>query len=303
MTILSPMDLSGIFPPISTPFDRAGELAHTALSANLERWNEYDLAGYVVLGSNGEAPYLSEDERLRVLETARGAIPPGKRMIAGTGCESTRATIRMTREAARLGADAAIVLTPAYYQPEMTGDVLVRHFWAVADESPIPVLLYNVPKFTGVDMDAATVARASQHANVIGIKDSSGNVAKLAEIVRLARPGFQVLVGTASVLFAGLAVGAVGGVVALSLVAPQPAIDIWQLHRAGHWDEAAALQRRMLPVNAAVTTRFGVPGLKAALDMLGYYGGPVRAPLVELDPGKREQVRAVLEEASLLPSG
>ncbi len=303
MTILSPMDLSGIFPPISTPFDRAGELAHTALSANLERWNEYDLAGYVVLGSNGEAPYLSEDEKLRVLETARGAIPPGKRMIAGTGCESTRATIRMTREAARLGADAAIVLTPAYYQPEMTGDVLVRHFWAVADESPIPVLLYNVPKFTGVDMDAATVARASQHANVIGIKDSSGNVAKLAEIVRLARPGFQVLVGTASVLFAGLAVGAVGGVVALSLVAPQQAIDIWQLHQAGRWDEAAALQRRMLPVNAAVTTRFGVPGLKAALDMLGYYGGPVRPPLVELDPGKREQVRAVLEEAGLLPSG
>jgi 4-hydroxy-2-oxoglutarate aldolase len=301
MASASSIDLAGIFPPISTPFDAMGEVSTAALTANLERWNAYDLAGYVVLGSNGEAAYLSDDERLRVLEAARRAIPPGKLMIAGTGCEATRATIRLTQQAARLGADAAIVLTPGYYQPEMTGEVLVRHFCAVADASPIPVLLYNVPKFTGVDMDAATVARASEHPNIVGIKDSSGNVAKLAETVQLARPGFQVLVGTASVLFPGLAVGAVGGVVALSLVAPQQAIDIWRLHRAGRWEEAAALQRRMLPVNAAVTTRFGVPGLKAALDMLGYYGGPVRPPLIELDEGKRQALRAILTGAGLLP--
>lgn len=294
------INLSGILPPIPTPFDRADDVDCAALAENLQRWDAFDLAGYVVLGSNGEAAYLSDDEKLRIVDVARQHIPPEELLIVGTGCEATRETIWLTQQAARLGADAALVVTPAYYQPEMTSDNLVRHYWAVADASPVPVVMYNVPKFTNVDMDAATVVRAAEHPNVVGIKDSGGNVAKLTDIVRLASADFQVLVGTASVLLPGLAIGAVGAVVALGVVAPEQAVGIYRLHRAGQWDAAVDLQRRMMPVNAAVTARFGVPGLKAALDMLGFYGGPVRAPLAQLDESKRHALRAVLAAGGLL---
>jgi len=294
------ISLSGVFPPIPTPFDGEGEVALPALVENLERWNGYDLAGYVVLGSNGEAVYLTEREKLRVWETARQAIPPDKLMIAGTGCESTRQTVALTRQAAGAGADAALVVTPHYFGSKMTPSGLVRHYEAVADASPIPVVLYNVPKFTHVDMDAGTIARAARHPNVIGVKDSGGNVAKLADVVRLTGPDFQVLAGSAGFFFAGLALGAVGGVLALANVAPQQAVDIQRLFEAGRWDEAAELQRRMIPVNAAVTARFGIAGLKAALDILGYHGGPVRSPLEDLTGDDFQALWDVLVEGGLL---
>jgi 4-hydroxy-2-oxoglutarate aldolase len=221
-------------------------------------------------------------------------------MIAGTGCESTRETIALTRQAAQVGADAALVLTPHYYGSKMTPDCLVRHYQAVADASPIPILLYNVPGFTHVDVDAATIARAAHHPNVAGIKDSGGNLAKLADVVRLTGPDFQVLAGSAGFFLAGLAVGAVGGVLALANVAPQECIGIYRLFKAGQWDEAAELQRRMVPVNAAVTARFGVAGLKAAMDMLGYYGGPVRSPLLDLTGAERQALHGVLVDGGLV---
>jgi 4-hydroxy-2-oxoglutarate aldolase len=221
-------------------------------------------------------------------------------MIAGTGRESTRETIRFTAQAAQAGADAALVLTPHYFDGRMTPAALINHYAAVAIGSPIPVVLYNVPKFTHVDVDAATIAHLSGLQNVAGIKDSSGNVAKLANIVRLARPDFQVLVGTASVFFAGLALGAVGGVLALANVAPQQALEIYRLYQAARWDEAAELQRQMLPVNDAITARFGIAGLKAALGMLGYYGGPVRSPLRPLSDDEAQSLRSVLVSGGLL---
>ncbi len=292
--------LHGVFPPIPTPFDAAGDVAYDALSANLERWNSHDLAGYVVLGSNGESVYLTEAESLRILETARQAIPPHKVMIAGTGRESTRETIRFTAQAAQAGADAALVLTPRYFDGRMTPAALINHYAAVAIGSPIPVVLYNVPKFTHVDMDAATIAGLAERPTIIGVRDSSGNVAKLGNIVRLARPDFQVLVGTASVFFAGLALGAVGGVLALANVAPQQALEIYRLYQAARWDEAAELQRQMLPVNDAITAQFGIAGLKAALDMLGYYGGPVCSPLRPLSDDEAQSLRSVLVSGGLL---
>jgi 4-hydroxy-2-oxoglutarate aldolase len=291
--------LSGVFPPIPTPFDAQGDVAYQALTENLERWNQYDLAGYVVLGSNGEVVYLTEEEKLRILETARCVIPSDKLMIAGTGCESTRQTIALTRQAAQAGADAALLVTPHYFGGKMTPDSLVYHYRAVADASPIPLVLYNVPKFTHVDMDAATIARAARHPNVIGVKDSGGNITKLGDIVRLTGPDFQVLAGSAGFFFAGLTLGAMGGVLALANVAPQRCVDIYRLFRAGRWGEAAELQRQMIPVNAAVTVRFGIAGLKAALDMLGYYGGPVRSPLLELIESERQVLRAILIEGGL----
>jgi 4-hydroxy-2-oxoglutarate aldolase len=292
--------LRGVFPPIPTPFDAEGDVATQALVGNLERWNRYDLAGYVVLGSNGEAVYLTEEEKLRVLEAARRAIPPDKVMIAGTGCESTRQTITLTRQAVQAGANAALVITPHYFGGQMTPHSLVHYYQAVAEASPIPVVLYNVPKFTHVDMDAATIARAARHPNIVGIKDSGGNITKLGDVVRLTDPDFQVLAGSAGFFFAGLALGAVGGVLALANVAPEQCIDIHRLFKAGRWDEAAELQRHMIPVNAAVTAGFGIAGLKAALDMLGYHGGPVRSPLLDLTESQRRALREVLAKGELL---
>jgi 4-hydroxy-2-oxoglutarate aldolase len=294
------ISLKGVFPPIPTPFDNEGRVAHQALRENLGRWNQYDLAGYVVLGSNGEAVYLTEEEKVGVWTTAREAIPPSKLLIAGTGCESTAQTIALTRKAADAGADAALVVTPHYYSGQMTRPNLLHHYQSLAQASPIPVMLYNVPKFTHVDMDAATIAQASSVPNIVGVKDSSGNIAKLSDVVRLARPGFQVLAGTAALFFAGLSLGAVGGILALANVAPRQSTNIQQLYESGHWDEAAELQRQMLPVNAAVTAVYGIPGLKAALDMLGYYGGPVRSPLLDLDEKDKRALRATLAEAGLL---
>jgi 4-hydroxy-2-oxoglutarate aldolase len=182
----------------------------------------------------------------------------------------------------------------------MTPDILVNFYETVADASPVPVIVYNVPKFTGVNVGGATLARLSRHDKIIGVKDTSGNIAQIADTVRLASPEFQVLAGSASFLFAGLAVGAVGGVLALANIAPQQSLDIYRLYNQGRWEEAAALQRRMLPVNAAVTSGFGIAGLKAALDMIGYYGGPVRAPLVDLDESKRLALHEILVEGGIL---
>lgn len=297
----STISLAGVFTPIPTPFGEDGEIDYGSLLGNLERWNQHELAGYVVLGSNGEAPYVDEEEKLLVWRTARQAIPTGKLLIAGTGCESTRQTISLTKKAALAGADAALVVTPHYFSPKMSAESLVRHYEAVADVSPIPILIYNVPKFTNVNMSAVAIARASQHPNIIGEKDTGGNVTQLAETVRLARPGFQVLAGSAGFVLAGLAVGAAGGILALANIAPEQALNIYRLFRAGKWDQAAELQRRMIPVNTAVTGGYGIAGLKAALDMLGYYGGPVRSPLLDLNDSDRQALRELLVEGGILP--
>ncbi|OQY37374.1 MAG: hypothetical protein B6243_00745 [Anaerolineaceae bacterium 4572_5.2] len=294
------ISLHGVFPPIPTPFDVEGEVDLQKLAANLERWNQYDLSGYVVLGSNGEAGYLVEDEKMRVWETAREWIPPEKLLIAGTGCESTRQTIALTRQAARVGADAALLVTPHYYDGRMTPQSLIHHYQTVADEVPIPVIIYSVPKFTHVDMDAVTIALLSRHHNIIGIKDTGGNLAKMADTVRLAEADFQVLVGSASFLLAGLAVGAVGGVMALSSVAPEKCFEILRLFHAGDMAGAAKLQREVIPINTAITSQFGIAGLKFALDLLGYYGGPVRSPLLSLTEEEQQKLRGILIEGGVL---
>lgn len=296
----STLSLAGVYPPIPTPFDAAGEIAYGAIVDNLARWNEYDLRGYVVLGSNGEAVYVSDEEKVRVWETARRAIPAGKLLVAGTGSQSTRQTIALTRLAADAGADVALAVTPHYYSGKMTSEALVRHYQALADASPIPVMIYNVPGFTGVDMDAAALARAAQHPNLIGMKETGGNITKMGDIVHQAPPGFQMLAGSAGFFLAGLAIGAVGGILALANIAPQRCLDLYRLFQAGQWAGAAALQRQCIPLNSAVTARFGIAGLKAAMDMLGYYGGPVRAPLLDLGNDDRQVLRDILVRSRVL---
>jgi len=298
--MMEKLSLSGVYAPIPTPFDADGAVAHDKLAENIAKWSETPLAGLLVLGSNGEFAYLSDKEKVEVLRTARQAIPRDKLFIAGTGCESTWCTLELTEQAAAIGADAAIVITPSYYTSKMDAQAMRRHFLELADRSPLPIILYNMPACTGVDLSAETVVELAQHPNIVGIKDSSGNVVKLGEIVRAAPPDFSVLAGSASFLYPALALGAVGGIMALANIAPEQCYLIYRYTLEGRHEEARRLQLRMIPPNIAVTTRFGVPGLKLALDWLGYYGGPPRSPLGPLDEAQQAALRAILVEGGIL---
>ena len=292
------MKLEGIFPPISTPFDAAGNILHDRLRENLTRGLAAGLHGAVVLGSNGEYVMLNETEKCAIWETARAVIPHDRWFIAGTGAESTNTALGLTRRAAELGADAALVVTPHYYRGQMNTRVLVRHYFTIADASPIPVILYNVPANTNVDMDAATIIELAQHPNIVGIKDSSGNLAKLGEVLH-AVPQFACFAGSGSFLFPSLSIGAVGGVLALANVAPRECVELYTAARSGDFERARELQLRLIRLNAAVTSRWSVPGLKAALDELGYYGGPPRPPLLPLGEADRAALREILKEARI----
>jgi len=292
--------LEGIFPPIPTPFDANGEIDLAALAENLGWWTRFDLAGIVVLGSNGEAVLLNEAEKLRLVEAARAGTPEDRAIIAGTGLQSTEATIALTRAVAAAGADFALVLPPSYYKGQMTDAALGRHFRAVADASPIPVVLYNMPACTGIDLSAELIANLAGHGNIVGLKDSSGNVVKLGRIRGEAGRDFRILAGSADFLLPALSVGAVGGVLALANVAPAECTDIHRRFAEGDLEAAREIQIRMIPPNAAVTRRWGVPGLKAAMEMLGLRGGPVRPPLLPLADAQRDELRSILIEARIL---
>ncbi|MCK4765530.1 MAG: dihydrodipicolinate synthase family protein [Candidatus Aminicenantes bacterium] len=290
--------LQGVYPPIPTPFDNNGTVAEEALKKNLSFLNRFDLRGYVVLGSNGEFVLLSKDEKLQVLRTAREAIPMNKLLIAGTGCQSTRETIELTKGAAGIGADAALVLPPHYYKKLMTLEVLRTHFFAAADASPIPVLVYNMPACTGIDLDEDTIAALSEHHNIIGLKDSSGNVTKIGALNNRLE-GFQILAGSGSFFLPALSVGAVGGIMALANIAPRECLTLHDHFLSGRTESARELQQKMIPVNAAVTSRWGVPALKAAMDFLGLYGGPVRSPLLPVSPEILTKLKEILNEGNI----
>lgn len=292
--------LQGVFPPIPTPFDAAGAVDREALKRNLQWWNRHELSGYVVLGSNGESVHLDEAEKLRMIADVRAEAPDDHLIVAGTGLLSTEATIALTERAAEAGADAALVLPPFYYRGQMTSEALVAHFGAVADVSPIPIILYNMPANTGIDMEAPLVTELSRHANIVGVKDSAGNIAKLAEIRHSVDGGFAILAGSAGFFLPALAVGADGGVLALANIAPAICIEILRAPGRGAWDEAKALQSRVVRANTAVTRRWGVPGLKAAMDMLGFYGGPPRRPLLPLADEARAELSEILTDAGIL---
>jgi len=296
------LQLSGIFPPVPTPLTTEGGLALPALKENLAHWCQFDLRGFVILGSNGEFVFLSEQEKLQVLKAAGAVIPSDKLLIAGPGSQGTEGTIELTKKAAASGADAALVLTPSYYKGQMTPAALTQHFHAVADASPIPIIIYNMPACTGIDLTAETVAIMAEHPNIIGLKDSGGNVVKMGDIRRLVGPEFQVLAGSASFLLPALSVGAVGGVLALANIAPEQCLAIHQHFLNGEWEQAREIQVQMIPVNTAVTRGWGVPALKAAMDMLGLYGGSVRPPLLPLPEESRRELRTILVRGGILQS-
>ena len=285
--------LKGVMPPITTPFQK-GKVALDKLKENFQKWTQTGLSGYLILGSNGEAVYLNEKEKIKVIEVSRESIPTSKILMVGTGMESTQETIRFTNQAAKLGTDCALVVTPSYFKGSMKPQILYDHFIAVAESSQIGILVYNVPQFTGINLDPEWVAKLSEHPNIIGVKDSSGNIGQLSEIVHLSQKGFAVFVGSAPVFFPALCVGAVGGILAVAQVAPQECVSILNLFRKGKMDDARALQERLTPLAKAVTTKYGIGGLKMALDMTGYFGGDPRPPLKR--PGKEvvEELKRML---------
>jgi 4-hydroxy-2-oxoglutarate aldolase len=288
------MDLHGIFPPLVTPFREDGSVDATAFEANLESYAAEDLSGYLVLGSNGEASSLEEDEKLALVRSAR-ARSRGRTLLVGTGVESTRGTIVLTRRMADLGADAALVLTPHYYRSQMTIDALRAHFAAVADASPIPVLLYSVPQFTGIPFQPSLAAALAAHPRIGGMKESSGDVGLLGRILASVPAGFRVLCGSASVLYPALCLGAVGGVIAAACCAPRAVAALYRAFQRGDHDRARRLQQALAPLAAEVTAAHGVAGLKLAMDVAGRRGGSVRAPLLPAPPALRAEVRTFLD--------
>jgi len=291
--------LKGIFPPIPTPFDNEGNININALNENFRYWNRFNLRGYLVLGSNGEATLLSLKEKLNLFEEARKNIPDDRVMIAGTGCQSTQETAALCKEAAKTGADCVLVLNPYYYKGRMTQDALTNHYYKVADNSPVPVLIYNMPANTGIDMDAGTICRIAEHPNIYGLKDSGGNIVKMGEIKRNAGEKFQILAGSASFLLPALSVGATGGILALANISPEKCISVYENFIKGDIIKAREEQLSIISTNTAVTKMWGVPALKAAMDYLGLYGGPVREPLLPLTENEKEKLFIILRECGI----
>jgi len=291
---------AGIYTPIATPFRDDGTVDERALAANVSRWMTTPLTGLVVLGSNGEAASLEDAEADRVVEIVRAGVPSSRPLIAGTGRESTRATIAATRRAAAAGADAALVRTPSFFKPQMTSDAFVRHFAEVADASPVPVLLYNVTLYTGVNLLPDAVERLAVHPNIVGIKESGSDIGQIAEYVARTPDDFTVLAGSATTLVHALCAGCDGAILALASLAPAECVSMTTLVREKRLDEATALQRRLMPLARSVGTTYGVPGLKAALELKGYAGGPPRPPLRPVSSEVVDIIRRQLD--ALIPA-
>jgi len=293
-----PINLSGLLLPIITPFTPDESIDAAGLTSNLEKWNDTGVTGYVVLGSTGERVNLNEREFLSVIDITRKAVPQTMAFIVGAGQQSTRGTIDEIKAAANAGAEAVLVITPHYYRSAITQEALVMHYTAVADAAPIPVILYSMPDLTGIKIEPETAARLSEHRNIIGMKDSSNDIAKFADAVRMTGKDFAMMIGNGTVFREALQAGARAGILAVGCCAPQICLDIYQAVQAGDIDWASALQERLTPLARAVTKTYGIGGLKAALDMVGYVGAAVRAPLRAPNPDARVEIEALLREAN-----
>ncbi len=284
------MDLSGIYPALTTPYDASGNFSAADFKHNLHRYNQTDLAGYVVLGSTGESVLLSSKETEAILATAKEAAAPGKRLLAGTGAESTAETIARTKHAADLGYHAALVKTPYYYKPVYKPEVYLTHYRAVADASPIPILLYSVPQFTGVSLETPEIVALSEHPNIIGMKDSSGVVQRTVEVVAGASGNFQMLTGSASVIVPCLSAGAAGAILALASAFPEKCVALYQLYRQKMFDQARELQGKLALASKRVVSENGIAGVKFVMDLRGFRGGVPRAPLLPLSESAKAAI-------------
>lgn len=290
---MNKLQLSGVFPPMVTPFKENGDVDYQAFTENIEKWNHTGLSGYLVLGSNSETCYLSMEEKEELIRLTVKHSLKDKHIMAGTGLESIRETIEFTNRAARLGAQSALVLTPCFFGNSMNSAAMIDYFTQVADHVNIPVLLYNVPKFTHVNIEADAVKELAKHPNIIGMKDSSGNIQQLAAYKRAASEDFNIMVGTAGAWYPALALGIKAGVHALANCCPEECVKIQSLFEQGKWEDARELYENILPINTAVTGTYGVAGLKYGCDLMGYKGGYVRSPLQNLGQKSKEELKEV----------
>jgi len=286
--------LHGIFAPLTTPFEADGSVSLSRLRDNIKRYNQTGLAGYAINGSTSESVLLRWDEVYRIWETAREAAAPNKTLIAGSGAESTAETIEHTNRAASLGYAVALVRTPSFYKPAMSEDALAEHYLRVADAARIPILVYSVPIFTQVTVEAPLIARVSRHANIIGMKDSSGNVQGVADIIAAAPKDFQTLVGSASTLYESLEKGAVGAILALACAFPELCVEIYEASRGGESAKAHSLAQQLIAPAKMFGPQYGIAGLKYALDRLGYFGGAPRPPLLPVGEQAQHEIEALL---------
>jgi 4-hydroxy-2-oxoglutarate aldolase len=295
------LKIKGVLPPMITPFTEDGDVDYDAFQFNLEKWNKTDLTGFLVAGSNSETPYLTESEKLKMIELTVQTVDQGKLVLVGTGLESTRETIALTNKAACLGANAALLLTPSYYGDAMGDEAQLQYFNDVADNSDIPVMIYNVTKFTHINISPSVVAKLSRHPNILGMKDSSGNIAQLVKYqLSGLDPEFNLLVGTASAWNPALHIGIQASIMALANCCPEACVEVQTLFDENWLTESLELYKRLYPVNEAVTAQFGVPGLKYACDRLGFKGGYTRKPLFNLGKDQQKKIDKVLKDAQLI---
>lgn len=290
------MEIRGVFPAVVTPFASDESVSLSAVTENVCRYNQTRVSGYVVLGSTGESVMLSREEADAVLATAREAAGSHKLLIAGTGAESTAETIARTKRAAVLGYPVALVKTPYYYKPVYRAETYIRHYRAVADASPIPILLYSVPQFTGITLETPEILALSEHPNIVGIKDSSGNIQRVGEIVAGARRDFSVLTGGAAVIYPALAVGARGAVLALAAALPEKCAEIYDLVQRGEHEQARQLQHLLVQASQRIVSENSIPGVKYAMDLRGYHGGLPRLPLLPLTEEKKRAIADVVAQ-------
>jgi len=295
------IDLRGVFAPLVTTFDRrTGELDVASFVSNIHAHLAAGLDGVLVTGSTGEAALLDATERGILVDAARDAVPADKRLFVGTGAESTRTCLAQTKDAARRGADAVLVVAPHYYSSAMTIDALRQHYRRVADESPVPVVLYSIPKYMHFAIPPELVAELARHPNVIGIKDSSGQRDQLAGYLASQSASFSVLTGNAQLFQHAMVSGSRGGILAGALFAPGLAVDIYRAVLAGDDTTASAAHARFMPVGAKIVGELGVPGVKAAMDAVGLRGGPVRSPLLPVSDAQRQSIAELLRSVELV---
>lgn len=297
------IDLHGIFGPVVTPFDANGDVDDAAFAANIRVHLAAGLHGIVVAGSTGEAAYLGQDELLRLVDLARREIRGDRLLIVGTGTESTRGVIARNRAVAERGADAVLVLAPHYYGGAMTNDALREHYARAADASPVPLLIYTIPKYMHFAVPPELVGELAAHQNIVGMKDSAGDAALFARYLEAKSDSFQVLTGSAGLFKEALRMGADGGVLAAALFAPAIALEVLAAVRDGDVARSDGAQARFAPLGARIVGAMGVPGVKAALDAIGLRGGEPRPPLRPLDATLRGELQQLLADAGLSPKG
>jgi 4-hydroxy-2-oxoglutarate aldolase len=292
-------EYKGIFAALTTPFED-DDVALPRFRENMEKYNQLDLAGYVIGGSTGEAVHLTDEECLSLLETARETAAPGRKVIAGTARPSTRQAVAFTNRAADIGADAALVVLPHYYKGLMTRDALKAYYFSLADQARIPVLIYSIPQNTGIIPAPDLIIELSRHPNILGIKDSSGNLTLLEEAFPFMEKGSTFLLGAGSILLPALHLGASGGILTLGAVAPELCIRLYSCFEERDWERGKRVQIEVVPLNQAITRYYGIPGAKYALDLRGFYGGPCRQPLLPLDNEAKSRIKGILTELDLI---